>query len=592
MRACSAAASAAEPETSRRAPRRPAAIAGSACGGVGEAVVHRRDGEQHRRVGGERGGDRGRVERPEVAHLAAAAQRAERRDHEPVDVKQRQRVHEHVARASSPTRRRARRGSRRSRRRRARPPSAARSCRSCRRSGAPAAPARAAPAGAARRAAAPARSSEGPRAGRARGGRAARSGAVSRQDVRELAGTRLRVQRDDVQPGAAARRPGRPRSRLARSPTARRGPPAGRRLRSSAAAAASCGVARARRRGRRPPAASRRILERGQQRHRRHAIATVYDPARAPPPRPRSDHMCHDLDSSPPIPAIAGAAVSHEDVVLETRRRQPPRRVRRDAAGALERRRRDPARRARPLPLLRGARAALRRARLRRRSRSTTSGAPRASPSATTTSPSWSTSTQTTPAGVQRDVAAAAAYLRSPAGRLAHARSSPSGFCFGGRNSWLAAAGGHDLAGRDRLLRDARRAQRPARGRSTRASEISAPILALQAGADAHITAADNAAFDAALSAAGVEHEVVTVRRARRTASSTACTRSSRQQSDDAWRRDARVHRRPQLRSARAAGGRGRRAQPVSQDSAQAAPQAARRRSAVQTDDRTRMEPR
>ena len=27
--------------------------------------------------------------------------------------------------------------------------------------------------------------------------------------------------------------------------------------------------------------------------------------------------MCFDLDSSPPIPVIAGAAVSHEDLVLE-----------------------------------------------------------------------------------------------------------------------------------------------------------------------------------------------------------------------------------------------------------------------------------
>ena len=27
--------------------------------------------------------------------------------------------------------------------------------------------------------------------------------------------------------------------------------------------------------------------------------------------------MCHDDDSAPPIPAISGAAVSHEDLVLE-----------------------------------------------------------------------------------------------------------------------------------------------------------------------------------------------------------------------------------------------------------------------------------
>ena len=29
--------------------------------------------------------------------------------------------------------------------------------------------------------------------------------------------------------------------------------------------------------------------------------------------------MCHEPDSAPPIPAIAGAAVNHEDVVLDAR---------------------------------------------------------------------------------------------------------------------------------------------------------------------------------------------------------------------------------------------------------------------------------
>jgi len=39
---------------------------------------------------------------------------------------------------------------------------------------------------------------------------------------------------------------------------------------------------------------------------------------------------------------------------------------------------------------------------------------------------------------------------------------------------------------------------------------MTAPILALQAGDDENITPELNAAFDAALTAAGVEHEVVT----------------------------------------------------------------------------------
>jgi carboxymethylenebutenolidase len=47
-------------------------------------------------------------------------------------------------------------------------------------------------------------------------------------------------------------------------------------------------------------------------------------------------------------------------------------------------------------------------------------------------------------------------------------------------------------------------------GPAQRANEMEAPILALQAGDDQHITAEDNAAFEAALEAAGVEHELAT----------------------------------------------------------------------------------
>jgi carboxymethylenebutenolidase len=38
---------------------------------------------------------------------------------------------------------------------------------------------------------------------------------------------------------------------------------------------------------------------------------------------------------------------------------------------------------------------------------------------------------------------------------------------------------------------------------------MEAPILALQAGADAHITAEANAEFERALESAGVEHELI-----------------------------------------------------------------------------------
>jgi carboxymethylenebutenolidase len=46
-------------------------------------------------------------------------------------------------------------------------------------------------------------------------------------------------------------------------------------------------------------------------------------------------------------------------------------------------------------------------------------------------------------------------------------------------------------------------------GPAERAGEIDCPILALQAGADQNITKVENDAFEAALSAAGVEHEMV-----------------------------------------------------------------------------------
>jgi carboxymethylenebutenolidase len=108
----------------------------------------------------------------------------------------------------------------------------------------------------------------------------------------------------------------------------------------------------------------------------------------------------------------------------------------------------------------------------------------------------------TTQEGIQADVAAAAAYLGSGAPVFT------VGFCFGGRNSWLAAASGHGLAGAAGFY-GMPGSRNGVPGPIERVAEIEAPILALQAGADAHITPELNAAFDAALTAAGVEHEIV-----------------------------------------------------------------------------------
>jgi carboxymethylenebutenolidase len=106
---------------------------------------------------------------------------------------------------------------------------------------------------------------------------------------------------------------------------------------------------------------------------------------------------------------------------------------------------------------------------------------------------------QTTPEGVQADVAASIAHLRQQGARSI----LTVGFCFGGRASWLAAADQDGLAGAIGFY------GRPADA-TERAGQIKAPILALQAGADQNISAEDNAAFEQALTSAGVEHEVVT----------------------------------------------------------------------------------
>jgi carboxymethylenebutenolidase len=103
---------------------------------------------------------------------------------------------------------------------------------------------------------------------------------------------------------------------------------------------------------------------------------------------------------------------------------------------------------------------------------------------------------QTSPATVQADVAACVAYLR---GRGA-ASVVTVGFCFGGRASWQATAFAHGLAGAVGFY---------GRPPLEDVAGMGAPILALQAGADAHISHEDNAAFDEALTAAGVEHELV-----------------------------------------------------------------------------------
>jgi carboxymethylenebutenolidase len=215
--------------------------------------------------------------------------------------------------------------------------------------------------------------------------------------------------------------------------------------------------------------------------------------------------MCFDHDSAPPIPELSGAAVSHDDLVLQAAdgnrfaaflaAPEEPARV-----GVVV------------LPDVRGLYRFYEELALRFAERGyaaitfdyfgRTAGAEKRGDDFEY----MPHVEQTTPEGVQADVGACVAHLRDTGCESVFS----VGFCFGGRNSWLAAASGHDLAGAIGFY------GRPGEGRPSgtpgpiqRVSEMTAPILALQGGDDPGIPVEDSQAFDEALDAAAVEHEVV-----------------------------------------------------------------------------------
>lgn len=215
--------------------------------------------------------------------------------------------------------------------------------------------------------------------------------------------------------------------------------------------------------------------------------------------------MCFDLDSAPPVPRIRGASVAHEELVL---RAADGNRLAAFAAVP----ERPPAVGVVILPDVRGLYRFYEELALRFAERGIaavavdyfgrTAGVERRDDDFDY----MPHVERTTPESIQADVAAAVAHLRSSGVGTVFT----VGFCLGGRHSWLAAAGGHGLSGAIGFY------GRPGPGRdgtpgpSERAAAMTAPILALQAGADQNITAEDNAAFESALTAAGVEHELVT----------------------------------------------------------------------------------
>ena len=207
--------------------------------------------------------------------------------------------------------------------------------------------------------------------------------------------------------------------------------------------------------------------------------------------------MCFDLDSAPPVPTIAGAAVSHEDLVLEAADGNEF-----AAFAALPE---EPAAvGVAILPDVRGLYRFYEELALRFAERGyaavaidwfgRTAGVAKRG-DAFEYQPHRE---QTTDAGIQADIGAAVQYLRD----LRCGAVFTVGFCFGGRASWLATASGHGLAGAVGFY------GRPA-DVIPRVGDIGSRILALQGGADAHITGEDNAAFEAALRAAGVDHELI-----------------------------------------------------------------------------------
>jgi carboxymethylenebutenolidase len=214
--------------------------------------------------------------------------------------------------------------------------------------------------------------------------------------------------------------------------------------------------------------------------------------------------MCFDLDSAPPIPVISGAAVSHDDLVLEASdgnrfaaflaAPEEP-----SSVGVVI------------LPDVRGLYRFYEELALRFAERGypalafdyfgRTAGVEKRGDDFEY----MPHVQQTKPAGVQADVAACVEHMRAGGATSVFT----VGFCFGGRNSWLASAGGHGLAGAIGFYGRPGPGNDGSPGPIQRAGEMAAPILALQGGDDPGIPVEDSQAFDRALTAAGVEHEVV-----------------------------------------------------------------------------------
>ena len=214
--------------------------------------------------------------------------------------------------------------------------------------------------------------------------------------------------------------------------------------------------------------------------------------------------MCFDLDSSPPIAPISGASVSHDDVVLSAADGT-------DFAAFVATPEGPAVTGVVILPDVRGLYSFYEEVALRFAERGIAAlaldyfGRTAGVAKRDADFEFMPHVEQLTDDAVQADTRAAVEKLRE----LGCTSIFTSGFCFGGRASWVAAASGHGLAGAIGFYGSPTR-ERGGPSVVQRAAQIECRILALQAGDDQGITAEDNAAFERTLTEAGVEHEIVT----------------------------------------------------------------------------------
>jgi carboxymethylenebutenolidase len=234
--------------------------------------------------------------------------------------------------------------------------------------------------------------------------------------------------------------------------------------------------------------------------------------------------MCFDLDSEPPIPRISGAAVSHDDLVLESEdgnrfaafRALPEAEL---STGVVI------------LPDVRGLYRFYEELALRFGERGHTAVAFDyfgRTAGVEKRPDDWDYMPlvqQLTQEQVQADVGACVRDLRA----VGCSAIFTVGFCFGGSSSWAAAASGHGLAGAVGFY------GRPGRMIDL-VPQIEAPILALQGGADQGIPHDDNLEFEQALREAGKRYELIEYEGAPHSFFDRKQA-EFREASDDAWRR-------------------------------------------------------